>query len=68
MDKSIFRKVSLERLSSPEKIDQLLYITNPYAWVSLFGILLILAFVIIWSFFGEIPVEIEGNGMLMKAG
>jgi len=68
VDKSIFRKVSLERLSSPDKIDQLLYITNPYAWISLFGILLILVFVIIWSIFGEIPIKIEGNGMLMKSG
>lgn len=68
MDKSIFRKVSLERLSSPDKIDQLLYITNPYAWISLFGIILILVFVIIWSIFGEIPIKIEGNGMLMKSG
>ncbi len=68
MNKSVFRKVSLERLSSPDQIDQLLFITNPYAWISLIGISLILVFIVLWSVFGEITVKIEGKGMLIKSG
>lgn len=67
MDDSIFRKVSLERLSSPDQIDQLLRITNPGAWITVVGIFLLTFFFILWSIFGEISVKIEGKGMLMKS-
>ena len=31
----IFRKVALERLSSPEQLDQLLQVTDPKGWMAL---------------------------------
>ena len=67
MKDSIFRKVSLERLSSPEQVDQLLKITNPAAWLSLTGVHILLFFVLFWSITAQIPVKIEGKGMLIKS-
>jgi multidrug efflux pump subunit AcrA (membrane-fusion protein) len=68
MKKSIFRKVALERLSSPEHLDRLIRITGIRSWLILAGIFLIIAFIIIWALFGEIPVTIQGQGILMKSG
>ena len=34
-DNGIFRKVSLDRLSSPEKLDQLLPVTDRKGWLAL---------------------------------
>ena len=31
---SIFRKAALERLSSPERLDQLMQVTRPRAWLA----------------------------------
>ena len=39
---SIFRKVSLERLSSPEELDQLMRVSSLHAWLALGGMLLLL--------------------------
>ncbi|HEY6323906.1 MAG TPA: NHLP bacteriocin system secretion protein [Thermoanaerobaculia bacterium] len=64
----IFRKVALERLSSPEQLDQLLQVTRPTGWLALaaFGALIGAAFV--WGFFGSIPTEASGDGMLIRSG
>ncbi len=64
-NKSLFRKESLERLSSPERLDQLMQVVRPNDWLYLAtsGILLVLA--VIWSIFGRIPVAVNGRGVLI---
>ena len=63
--KEIFRKVALERASSPEQLDQLITITTPAGWVSLLGIFIFLAAAVIWSIYGSIPTQVEGRGILL---
>ena len=64
----LFRKVALERLSSPEQLDQLTTITNARGWVALagFGVLLLTA--VVWGVAGSIPERVSGTGMLLKSG
>jgi HlyD family secretion protein len=61
----IFRKVALERLSSPEQLDQLLQVTNPQGWMALGALGLILLTSIGWGVFGSIPTEASGEGILL---
>ena len=63
---SIFRQESLERLSSPEQLDQLMHVVNPKSWLPLasLGTLVFLAF--LWSFFGRIPITTAGRGVLVN--
>ena len=68
MDKGIFRKVSLERLSSPEQLDLMITVTSPKGWLGLVAIGLIILTVVIWSVFGTIPTRVYGQGILMKSG
>lgn len=68
MKQSIFREVSLKRLSSPEQLDQLIKVTSPRAWLALIALSLLLASVIVWSFLGSIPTKIEGRGILLNNG
>ena len=63
--KEIFRKVSLERLSSPEQLDQLIQIVSPKGWIALIGIGCLLLAVCIWGFFGSIPTRVFGQGIIM---
>lgn len=64
----IFRKVALERLSSPEQLDQLLETTTPSFWVALSAISLMLAAALIWGFEGSIPTKASGQGLLVRSG
>lgn len=56
MDKqeTIFRQKSVDRVSSPEQLDNYLKVTSPSVWLVLVGIIIILLGTIIWSTFGKL--------------
>jgi HlyD family secretion protein len=64
----IFRKVALERLSSPEQLDQLVQITDPRGWLALTGLGALLLAAIVWGVWGSIPTESQGTGILLRQG
>lgn len=64
----IFRKVALERLSSPEQLDQLLQVTRPRGWLALAALGLVVAAAVAWGFTGSIPTEALGEGILIRRG
>jgi HlyD family secretion protein len=64
----IFRKVALERLSSPEQLDQLMQVTNPQGWLALVGLCALLAAALLWGVFGSVPTETTGEGILLRQG
>lgn len=65
---AIFRKVALERLSSPEQLDQLMQVTNPRGWLALWAMVAVAAGVLAWGIFGAIPTEALGEGILIRRG
>jgi HlyD family secretion protein len=64
----IFRKVALERLSSPEQLDQLVTLTSPIGWAAALALVLIVAAGIGWSVFGSLPTTVDGDGILVSRG
>ena len=66
MPKEIFRKVALERLSSPEQLDQLITITTPVGWLALLVIGGLLFSAIFWGIYGSIPTKVQGQGIILK--
>lgn len=66
MQKNLFRKDSLDRLSSPEQLDQLMTITNPRGWIGLGGIFCLLIVLAAWCFFGLVTTEVAAEGVLLR--
>src|SRR5262245_58008329 len=62
----MFRQEALEKLSSPEQLDQLLKVTSPKGWLALLGLSGLIGAVIIWSVVGSIPSTIKGEGILIR--
>lgn len=62
--KGLFRKVALDRLSSPEQLDRLMQVTNPRGWIALLALIGLLALGIGWSILGKVPTNIEVQGVL----
>lgn len=62
MNESIFRKKSLERISSPEEIDDYMKVTSPSMWLVLGAILLLLAALIFWSITARIESTVVVDG------
>ena len=64
----MFRKISLEHLSSPEALDLLVTVTTPRGWLFLLAIGLILTTLVVWGFTGTIPTRVLGQGVLIRSG
>lgn len=60
----LYRKSSLERISSPEQLDKVLKVTTPLSWLVLIGVTLIVLVTVIWSVVGTIPVTITTKGIV----
>lgn len=68
MNKSVYRKSSLEQMSTPDKLDMLITITRPPHWIALLSIFLLMVAVFIWSVTATIPVRITGAGVFTTPG
>lgn len=67
-EKKLFRKVSLERLSSPEELDQRLTVTTPIGWLALIAVGTLILAALIWGFFGSISNNAVGKGIIISSG
>ncbi len=65
MPPSFFRKAALEKLSTPEKLDQMIKVTGPRAWIALSTITVALVTAIIWSFWGNVKTKLNVTGVLL---
>ncbi len=63
--KKLFRDEALERLSSPERLDQLMNVVNPRAWIPLAGLGSLVAAGLLWSIFGRMSLTVTGQGVLI---
>jgi HlyD family secretion protein len=68
MNAKIFRQVALERLSSPERIDQAWRVTTPKEWLALLGIFFFLGAVVAWSFEGSLATKVTAQGVIIRRG
>jgi len=68
VSKQIFRKVSLDRLSSPEQLDLLMQVTNPRGWIALLALGALVLCALIWGIWGSIPTKVMGQGILIRTG
>ncbi|MBQ2954878.1 MAG: hypothetical protein IJE08_00300 [Clostridia bacterium] len=66
MQNKLFKKSSVERFSSPEKLNDYIQVANPSSWIVLGAALALLLGVLIWGFFGEITDSMSFNGMVRE--
>jgi HlyD family secretion protein len=64
----LFRKAALERIASPEQLDRLVSVADARSWVALAGLLVGLAFLLVWGIFGSIPTNVPAKGILIPQG
>lgn len=62
----LFRKVALERLSSPEQLDQLMRVISPLGWLALLPLIGLIVMAVIWGWFGSIPTKVAGKCILIN--
>ena len=61
MEQQIFRKKSMDRISSPEQLRDYMHVTNPSVWVVMSAIIFLLVSILIWSSFAVIENQASGT-------
>ncbi len=66
MEKSIFRKSSLEKISSPEQLNDYVKVTSGGVWLLMAALFSLVLAVGIWAFTGTIPDTVEFRGIVYE--
>lgn len=59
----IFRKKSLDRISSPEQLNDYIKVSNPSVWIIIIAVFCIFAAALYWGIAGRIPTTVAVNGI-----
>lgn len=59
MSEGLFRKKSMEKISSPEQLDDYIRVSNPGVWMILFGVIILLIGMCVWGVFGRLNTTIS---------
>ena len=63
-EQSLFRKDSMERITSPEQLNDYLRVTSPTIWVVLAAIILLLVGMLVWASFANIDSFVTGTAQV----
>lgn len=66
--KSIFRKASLDRMSSPEQLNDYIKVTHPGVWLVLVAVALLLVGLVVWSVFGKLTTVRDAVAVVENGG
>ncbi len=53
----LFREKSMERVSSPEALNDYIRVTTPSVWIVLIALVVLLVGMLTWSIFGKVQVH-----------
>ncbi len=60
----LYRKESLDRIESPEQLNQVLRVTNPSVWLLLTAVILLLVGLLVWGSFTYIDSVVYGSAQV----
>ena len=70
MNNQLFRKKNIEKIASPEQLNDYIHVSNPSAWVILAAFTILLVGICIWGIFGRLDTTLsvvavkEDNGVV----
>lgn len=59
MSEQLFRKKSIDKISSPEKLDDYLKISTPSLWLVMFAVISLLVGILVWSSVAKLETKIN---------
>lgn len=59
MNTRLFRKSSIDRVNSPEQLNEYIQVTSPSMWLVLAAVILLLTGVVVWGVFGTVDTTVE---------
>ncbi len=66
--KKLLPEGMLERLASPERLDEMMVVVPPKGWWAFATCGFVVGAALLWAFFGWIPIKVQGQGLLVRGG
>lgn len=63
MNTGLFRKTSIDRVNSPEQLNQYIRVARPGVWITLSAVILLLAGVVVWGVLGTIETTVHAYAL-----
>lgn len=67
MNDSLFRKKSLDRISSPDQLNDYIKVSNPSVWLIIGALLILATSFSVWAFNGNITSEVPCTGVFQSS-
>ena len=61
MREEIFRKKSIDKMKSPESLDEYIKVSNPGVWLLLLSVIILLAGACVWGIYGHIDSTVPAS-------
>ena len=62
---ALFRQKALDKLRSPEQLDEIMVVTSPQGWLVLGTVLALIVAALVWSAVASIEMSVRGQGALV---
>ena len=59
MNKNLFREKNVERIASPEQLNDYIHVSNPSVWIALAAFAVLLVGICIWGIFGTLDTTLS---------
>ena len=63
MQNNIFREKSMDRVSSPEQLNDYIKVSNPAVWMIISSVIILLVGICVWGVFGKLDTVIKTGGV-----
>lgn len=67
MARQIFRQEAIDRMASPDRLDQPIYLVKPANWLFLIVTAVIILFALIWGFVASVPIKVNAQGIMIDS-
>lgn len=63
MNKQLFRKKSMDKITSPDQMSDYIRVSNPSVWIILAAVIVLLIGVCVWGIFGQLDTAVQTGGV-----
>ena len=68
MNRKLFRESCIQRVSSPDQLNDYIRVSTPSVWIVLAAAFVLLAAILFWGVTGSLPTKVEAVGVAREGG
>ena len=66
--KGVYNEEALNRIAAEDRLDRMIVLVAPGAWISIIGAFIIIVGLLAWGFLGSLPTNVDADGIYINSG